>query len=366
MDGNGSEHMDNGTHYYGNRSEIDEVYYEEFLVYYDCRVKMCTFVFGPLIILGLVGNVISFVIWGKMTHQHAISFLLRALAVFDSWLLLGMLVRVFTDMSATKFYVDGWLYTTAHYLGPYTETYIYQLKYMALVASVLTSVSIGMNRYIVVCRPLQAARLCTISRAKKQIIFITTVSVLIMLPSFFERKVRKTSDGSPYLVYTLLANKWYYYIWYLGTSLVCGTLIPFSILLFICVRIITTLRATRKQQLDRHGDRVQDSSVTSMVLVLLGIFLMCHTYSWLHILCTLLLPENPYWYKVLSYAYMCKEVLIIFNSAINWVIYFVYVKEFRRTLCKGCNRRQEGPNEAIRVRNLKCISTKAVTNGVRN
>ena len=335
--------MNCSTHYSGNRSEIDEAYYEEFLVYYACRVKMCTFVFGPLIILGLVGNVISFFIWGKMTHQNAISFLLRASAVYDSWFLLGMLFRVFTDLSATKFYVDGWLYIAALYLGPYTETYIYQLKYMALVASVLTSVSIGVNRYIVVCMPLQAARLCTISRAKKQIIFITTVSALIMLPSFFEREVRKTSDGSPCLVYTLLANKWYYYIWYLGTSLVCGSLIPFSILLFICVRIITTLRVTRSQQLDRHGDRVQNSSVTSMVLVLLGIFLMCHTYSWLYILCKVLLPESPYWYRVLSYAYMWKEVFIIFNQAINWVIYFVYIKEFRRTLCKGYYKRQEEP-----------------------
>ena len=345
MESNGSEYVENHTHLYSNSSEHyedEKEYYEQFLIYYDHRTKMCIFVFGPLIFLGLVGNVISFFTWGRMTQQHAITFLLRSLAVMDSCVLLGLVLRAFTDPSATKYYADGWLYNAAYAQGPYMRVFVDPLKYMALLANIWTSLCIGMNRYIVVCQPLQAARLCTVSRARKQVICIVVLSVLSLIPSFFECQVRKSTDGSLPLVCPLLDNKWYYYIWYIGSGLVAGSLIPFSLLLGFCVRIIATLRASRKNA-DRHGNRRQDSSVTSMVLVLLGIFLVCHTFSWVHILLGVLLPKTVYWYNVLSYAYFCKEILLIFNSSVNWLLYFVHIREFRWKLCKICYQ-QSGAN----------------------
>ena len=107
-------------------------------------------------ILGLAGNDISFFVWGKLTHQNSLTFLLRTLAMIDSCLLLVMGFRAFTNnkvfMNTTSFHVDGWLFTAAEALWPYTRAYIQPLIYMALLANILTSVCIGMNRYIAVCR----------------------------------------------------------------------------------------------------------------------------------------------------------------------------------------------------------------------
>ena len=142
------KYFENSTHHYGNWSidyESVKDYYEQSLEYYHFQTKMCIFVFGPMIFLGLVGNIISFFIWGRLKHQNSLTFLLRTLAVIDSCLLLVEVFRVLTSVNS-GFYVDGWLYTAADVLGPYTRAYIHPVIYMALLANILTSVCIGMNR----------------------------------------------------------------------------------------------------------------------------------------------------------------------------------------------------------------------------
>ena len=207
---------------------------------------------------------------------------------------------------------------------------------MALLANILTSVCIGMDRYIVVCRPLQAARLCTISLARKQVIFIVLRSVFAVLPTFFECEMKKTEDGSLYISYPLEHSKWYNYIYRVGFCFVFGSLLPFVSLSFCCVRITITLRSARRQPIDRHGDHLQDTRVTSMVLVILGIFILCHIYWWIQRLCMNFLPDKFHRHIWDTYGAAFGDLLLILNSSINWWIYFVYIDEFRRTLCKKC------------------------------
>ena len=206
---------------------------------------------------------------------------------------------------------------------------------MALLASILTSVCIGMNRYIVVCRPLQATRLCTSSHARKQVICIVLFSLLILLPSFFECKVIERADASPIELCTWVDNKWYKYIYNIGFYFIFGSLIPFGFLSFFCVRIIMTLRAARRQPIDRHGDRLRETRITSMVLVLLGVFIVCHVYWWIQLFCVNFLYHTAWGTYALSFA----ELLITLNSSMNFWIYLWFIKEFRETLCnKFCHR----------------------------
>ena len=332
---------ENFTHNHGNCTEWYDTYkagYEQFLEYYHFQTTMCTFVFGPMILLGLVGNVISFVTWGKLTRQNSLSFLLRTLAVIDSCLLLGEVFRVLTNV-ITTFHVDGWLNTATDVLWPYTRAYIYPVTYMALLANILTSVCIGMNRYTVVCRPLQAARWCTVSIAQKQVICIVLFSVLALFPSFFECEIIKRTGGTLEVLCTWLDNKWYYYIYHVVCCFLVGSLTPFALISFFCVRMITTLRAARRQPIDRHGDRLRETRVTSMVLILLGVFIVCHIYWWIYRFCVTFLSYSLYRHICFAYALSFEELLMILNSSLNCWIYFAFIKEFRRTLCnKKCHR----------------------------
>ena len=126
MNCNWSEYFKINTSYHGNWSEFWREYFENTTCndsgrryeYYHFQTKMCTFVFGPMILLGLVGNIISFFTWGKLTHQNALTFLLRTLAIIDSCLLLNEVFRVLTS-GKDKFSFDGWLYVAADVLWPY-------------------------------------------------------------------------------------------------------------------------------------------------------------------------------------------------------------------------------------------------------
>ena len=344
MDGSRSTFLENSTHYYGNRSEIiinNTGFYEEFLVYYHHRTKLCAFVFGPMILLGLIGNVISFFNLAKLAHRNGVTFQLRVLAIIDFCLLLCLAFAVFTDKSASTYYVDGWLYTASDMLWPYRSAYVVPLASCFVLANSWTTVAIGMNRYIVVCRSLQAARLCTVSQAKKQLLCIILVVILFRLPSLVDCEVKKTTNGTLYLVNTLTDNKWYIYIYHIGCNVIFSFLIPFILLVFFCVRIITTLRAARRRPLGRHGDRLRDTKVTSMVLVLLGVFLVCNGLVWLNYSFHIVSNQNFHWRFVGNYVRFCSEMLITTNSSVNWLIYFMYIKAFRRMVCNGRSHRSD-------------------------
>ena len=150
----------------------------------------------------------------------------------------------------------------------------------------------------------------------------------------------KIGDGSPYISNLLLHNKWYYYIYFTGCYCIFGSLIPFIMLLFFCVRIIT-LRAARKQPIDRHGDRLQNTKVTTMVLTLLAVFLVCDIIWWINNFVFMLSP-HPFFYTMwFHYTVFVSDIVVVLNSSVNGFIYFVHIRECRRTLCRRCYNRPE-------------------------
>ena len=311
----------------GNGSHFGEDYFRQLMEFDKYYYIMCTFVFGPLILLGLVGNIISFFTWGKVKSQNAITFLLRTLAVFDSFLLLVMILPVYTAMIQFGNHVDGWLYTVAEMLWPYTCVFIFPLINISTFAIAWTTACIGMNRYIAVCRGLHAVRLCTVSRAKKQIICIIIVSIFFNLPRFFECKIGEEPDGSKYPECSLKHNEWFTYIYMLGCDTIGIFLIPFCMLLFSCVRITLSLRAARRHPINRHGER-PDTRTTSMLLILLGIFLVCHTYWGIFTFLAVLLPDNDY---------ITEYLVLIFWSSLThpWTCWYIScIYEFRKILRK--------------------------------
>ena len=270
------------------------------------------YVGGPLILAGLIGNIIATCTLRKLKRQNVTIFLLRGLAFVDISVLLGYAV-LFTCccVDSCKIRIDT----------PHVLFYIGAIFNIFISVNIWMTVMVGMNRYIALCRPLDAQRLCTTSRAKKHMIYIVLVSIVFELPGFFV--------PSPH-------NKWYVYIFDFGYNQIALCLIPFSMLLFFTVRIIIALRASRRQQLGRHGGYQVDRKLTSMLLVLLGVFLVCHVF--IRIM-SLALNLYQFGYRdadflSLLFGYTMGRVLYVLNSSVNCLIYIVFLKEFRGLLCK--------------------------------
>ena len=295
-------------------------------------------VVGPLALLGLVGNIIAFLTFGKMVPGNATTFLLRALAVIDSCVLFcGSTLLYGYSLSH---HMDTHIKRISTTVWPFVIVSIPPIGNIAIVANIWTTVAIGINRYIAVCRPLQAAMLCTISRARRQVLCIVFFSIVYVIPRFFERKLTKGTDASHFNVEVLIGNnKWYYFIYHIGCKIIFCCLIPLAMLSFFCARLIASLRASRRQPIDRHGGRHTNRSVTSMLVVLLGVFLVCHIPNHLHsILRTVFIHglhyPSPWAVSILGDIF---NIILLMNSSVNWVIYFVYITGFRKLQCKGCS-----------------------------
>ena len=84
----------------------------------------------------------------------------------------------------------------------------------------------------------------------------------------------------------------------------------------------------------RHGDRLHDTRVTSMVLALLAVFLVCHIIWWIKNFLFMLLPHTFFHTMWFHYAVFGSDIILVLNSSVNCLIYFVHISEFRRTLQK--------------------------------
>ena len=316
----------------GNQSESSRDYDDE--KHWNLYIhSTCVFVIGVLAILGLVGNCMVFHTFGKMTPRKATTLLLRALAVLDSCVLLLTLTNYTASLA-----LDIWNHM---FWVSASRSYTIALLHIAWMANIWTSVVIGLNRYIAVCQPLQAARLCTTGHARKQMLCILLFSVVYGLPRFFSCKLTKSSDGSRNICKPLLDDKvWYHYFYKIGCELIFRFFLPFVLLLFFCVRLVTHLRAARKQSLGLCGGRRMDTRATSMLVTLLIVFLVCTTPNFIYNI----LRNIPKHFKftspllriTLHYVSDISDMLAAFNSSCNWIIYFAYMREFRQKQCRSC------------------------------
>ena len=291
---------------------------------------------GPLALMGLIGNVIAYIIFGKMGRQNAVTFLLRSLAVIDSC---GLLIAVTYEYWFWSFlYRNISIDTLASTLWPFMAIFIQPLYRVFLLVNAWTSVTIGVNRYIAVCRPLHAGRLCTVSHARKQIACVVLISFAYSLPRFLEYK--EIGDGKNFGLKDLdwTTKLWYYYIYVVGCDITFRFLTPFSILLYVCVRLTMTLRAARRHEINRHGAHNADTRVTTMLVVFLGVFLVCQTPS-IYIRISIVLTRGLISHErdMVMY-YLFSPLCILFNSSVNCLIYLAYNKQFRRNLCQRCTR----------------------------
>ena len=236
-------------------------------------------------------------------------------------------------------YGDSWV-STARLIHPYVVTYITPCFSILKVANVWITVIVGFHRYIVVCRPLQAARLCTTSHARKQVVCVILMSTVFVAPEFCAFKLTRM-DGATIYESWMIANKWYFYIYALGCTLAFRFVIPLGMLLVFYVRLIASLHIARRQPLGRQSSCNADSRVSSMLIVLLGIFLVTHAANLCHGLLNVFMPHSLNVRIPLEYLFPIGKLCFVLNSSVNCLIYMVYIKEFRRIVCKWCTHNIE-------------------------
>ena len=287
---------------------------------------MCTF--------GILGNILVFFAFGMFRNFNASTVLFRALAVSDSLLLLCV-IPIAVPVAVAN-YVE--------FSSPLIqEERIYSMKYIFPVAiiahgtTVWISVLLAINRYIAVCKPLMASTLCTVQNARKQVCCVLLLSIVLYSSHFFETNIR-IEDGHRGLYYNSWARqRWYRILTWVKLALFFF-IVPIGIILFLGLRVILGLRSAKTSQIRRPSQQdTSRDSVTRLVFVIILIFLICHTPRVVNRVLRILLPGDAKGCGTFNFYFQkVANVLVTMNSAVNFLIYFIFSKKFRKILCKKC------------------------------
>jgi len=154
-----------------NKSAVDRFQISNQCAMFDFGVY--TIVVGMMIVLGVVGNALSFIVMLKDSATSATSFLLQALAVADTLVLLA----------ALPLFVLPNVYPYTGVLGSYYEMYMGLMPFLwptyliAYTGTIFLTVLVSVNRYEAVCRPFSTTKLC----GNDKVATTTTVIIIIII-----------------------------------------------------------------------------------------------------------------------------------------------------------------------------------------
>ena len=308
---------------------------------YKCRLYkliVFTLIVGTLVVVGIIGNSLTFVVFWKGNFKSSTTFLFSSLSLIDSALLLA----VFPYMTVTAF-VDytGWLQGYSS-LRPYFTVYLYPAILLAKTAAIWVIVLVAVNRYIIVCLPLKATQWCSISKVKIQLAVVLIAAVLYNIPKYAEHRVvyaihtpNNDTLRVTYAYYTRFGEvKLFYRVYDSVCFLIFLLILPILTLTVITIRLIRAMKAHRRMQLEMQSrSQENDRNVTFSLVIVVIAFIACQVLTFVaHVLWKVLPSKEIHCGGSIFHLVPITNMLVILNSSINFVIYIIANKAFRDVL----------------------------------
>ena len=231
-------------------------------------------------IFGLCGNLISIRILYKIRTKNSSSFLLSVLAVWDSVLLL---TRLILSISLSVF---GYFkkYPMVQFVLLAVLVYGYPFYELIQSQSTYVIVLVTVHRFIAVCYPHATQKYCNLEIAKKQVIIITFLAVLISIPLFLmEQVVPKTNEfnSTTYLIeYTNLGKYEIFMLVYPGIIfMILVFLAPLVGLLVLVIYLIRAVKTANQNRINSLGKTAVLQDVTKMLVPVVIIFMFCQIWT---------------------------------------------------------------------------------------
>ena len=333
---------------------------------------------GIVCIFGLVGNSVSFIVFCRDPMKSSTHFLLQTLAVVDSALLItAILLFAAPAFLAVSFPSFSQLYGDSIY--PVAVVYVYPFASIAQTITVWLTVLIGLNRYVAVCRPYEAYRLCSLPKTRRYLCFIVLASVIYNIPRFFNNELKSevapndnlASQGSQTVsarhVYRVnqssLHESWFYRVFYMNILYtIFMLLMPLLILCLLNIFLVRALSAIKQKRFSMllqeprgcstsssqqkhkpyHQQR-HDNSITLMLIIVIVVFVICQSPALITQLLWSFLPNSPgslehYCVNVTATFYLrhVTNLLVTINSAVNVIIYMTCNSRFRHAIISAC------------------------------
>ena len=301
----------------------------------------------PIATFGICGNILVFVVLCRQKQRLTTDVLLQALAVADtlvlvSSILLGSMRRVGWDAFDSIYH--------------YIFLPLYPCLYFFRLVDTWLTVMMTIDRYIAVCHPLRAQHLCTLRRTYISIAVIIFVTLVISLPRFFEFEMHYSDADelyTGYMITPLLKDKTYTFVYRIALFFLVMYLIPMGVLVILNVRLLLTLRSAYRYRSsmissgNMHTSKGQQPNenrgVTIVVVTIVIVCVICNVTAMIsHVIWTLqtCIQKLSYMEVYRRFVANVSNVMVIFNCAINFIIYCLFSRKFRSGLKQTltCNR----------------------------
>ena len=310
---------------------------------YNChlyRFIVHTLIIGTLVVVGIIGNSLTFVVFWKGNFKSSTTFLFSSLSLIDS----AHLLTVFPLFTWPAF-VDymGWTRWLHASLLPYFQVYLFPTILLTKTAAIWVVVLVAMNRYIIVCLPLRAPQLCTVSKVKIQLAAVLIAAMLYNIPKFAETRViyyaiHTSNNGTSTKAVAKFTKfgemRQFFFVYDCICLFVFLVVLPILTLTVITIRLIRAMKAHRRMQLEMQSRSLQnDSNVTFSLLIVVIAFIACQVPTFVaHVLWKVLPFKEIYCGGSIFHLVPITNMLVILNSSINFVIYIIANKAFRDVL----------------------------------
>ena len=301
-------------------------------------------VIGVECAIGLVANVLTFIVFQKEEHKSSTSFLLQSQAVID-FILMGFSFILYSVPSFVRF--TG-LLKGFNSVYPYVLVYVFPCAMMTHTASVWTTALVGINRYIVVRSPYTVNHVHMRKMVYKQFAGVILAAVCYNIPRFFAAHVEWQMDAEntaminyadstemgQHYIYTTVYEHVLYLIFVFGVPAV-----SLSVISALLINIVMDMR--RKDALRRRGTQGgrRSPNPTIMLIAVFMVFLGCQGPAWTNqIMWDVLSDSSRQCGGFQFYFRQIANALLVLNSAINFFIYKLFNASFRMAFVAMCCR----------------------------
>ena len=301
--------------------------------------------------IGLIGNTLSLVVLHKSTGGNVGTYLLEALALTDNLFLAIVacsdachIISIYHNLSVQYFVA--------------LQTYVMPLGHITNMCTVWMIAIVAGNRYIAVCRPTDAPRLCTKYNVQLEILIMAGAVCVYNIPRFFEFRIvvhNVTRVDRNNMTLWLeepdnvgISSIYMYNILYLNVCYVMFVfLLPLAIIIYFNVHLMRGLKVAqiRRSTMTSHSSN-DENNITLVMIVIIVAFIVCQTpasinhilfYVIGHVVTSTCTPYTIY--------FKMSNLFVIINSSLNFFIYCLFRKQFQHELCKLFGRTCGRPSQ---------------------
>ena len=319
----------------------------------SCRIYrtfMSVGISGPLIVFGLVGNVLSSIVLLRKRRavlNASMNFLLVVLGFLDSF----MLLSIFLLKTVPSLCELGYWPQYLQFYYSYLLTYLWPLTSTILAADEYIVVLIAFQRYLHVCHNKVAKKYCPFRRTKVQTLMIFVLGFAYSIPRFLEyRLVYNPRAHRKVRTMTALMKSHTYRLWYHGVSFyIVIYIIPLILLATLTYKLLRAIRKARKKRAGlvsseaatNSGKSDDDVTISLVAVVCVFCFTQIHNPIRRTLESFVVSKEELSCPNFMFYYIEINLLLNVVNYSVNFLLYFMFNKRFRGRLRQLLCQRNE-------------------------